>query len=359
MQFQDWSGAYRLFGKERINRKALFEPVLEAVEQMLAEGDPLVVMMDDTVLKKRGRKVHGTAWRRDPLGPHFHTNFVWGQRFLQLSAALPEGGCIGRARAVPIDFMHAPSASRPGKKASEKERAEYRRMQEGMKVGSVASKRLMELGRQASGRKIICAVDGGYTNKTMLRDIPGNAVLIGRIRKDAKLFAVPLEQEKRKGRRRWYGERLPTPEEMRQDESVPWRQVEAFGAGKLHSFDVKVMPCVRWAGTGERTVQAVIVRPLAYRPRKGARLLYRNPGYLICTDPDMPLDKLLQSYLWRWEAEVNFRDEKTVLGVGEAQVRTRASVEAVPALIVASYAFLLLAGIRSGGGNPPYHNEAA
>lgn len=28
--------------------------------------------------------------------------------------------------------------------------------------------------------------------------------------------------------------------------------------------------------------------------------------------------------LWRWGIEVNFRDEKTLLGTGEAQVRTAA-----------------------------------
>jgi hypothetical protein len=94
-------------------------------------------------------------------------------------------------------------------------------------------------------------------------------------------------------------------------------------------------------------VRVVVVRPLAYRPRKGAHLLYRNPAYLLCTDPDLPLDRLLQSYLWRWEVELNFRDEKTVIGVGEAQVRTKEAIEAVPAFIVAAYAFLLLAGTEN------------
>jgi hypothetical protein len=75
--------------------------------------------------------------------------------------------------------------------------------------------------------------------------------------------------------------------------------------------------------------------------------MYREPAYLICTDPNMALDKLLQAYLWRWEIELNFRDEKTVLGAGEAQVRTSSAVESVPAFIVASYAYLLLAGERN------------
>ena len=41
--------------------------------------------------------------------------------------------------------------------------------------------------------------------------------------------------------------------------------------------------------------------------------------------------------------ELNFRDEKTILGVGEANVRTPAAVKSVPSFIVASYAFMLLA----------------
>ncbi len=64
----------------------------------------------------------------------------------------------------------------------------------------------------------------------------------------------------------------------------------------------------------------------------------REPAFLICTDPTLPLDKVLQYYSWRWDTEVNFRDEKTILGVGQAQVRNPASNQNAPALAVAAYA---------------------
>ena len=60
----------------------------------------------------------------------------------------------------------------------------------------------------------------------------------------------------------------------------------------------------------------------------------------------MPLENLLQWYLWRWGIEVNFRDEKTDLGIGQAQVRNKNAVEKVPQLLVVSYAMLLLAQHR-------------
>lgn len=327
-----------------MDRQALFAPARETVVERLHPDEPLVVMMDDTLVRKRGRKVYGTGWKRDPLGPHFCDNFVWGRRFLQMSAALPDRECRGRARAIPVDFIHAPSPAKPRKKAGEQAWRDYRALQAQMKVSTIAAGKPWELRSQVAGKHIICSVDGGFTNRTVFRDVPVNTTLIGRIRKDAKLYAAPEPTERRRGRRSFYGSALPTPEEVRLDSSIPWRQVKAYAAGKTHDFDVKVMPSVRWKGTGARDVQVVVVRPLAYRPRKGAHLLYRNPVYLLCTDNALDLERLLQSYLWRWEIELNFKEEKTAIGVGEAEVRTRESVQSAPALVVAAYAYMLLAG---------------
>jgi hypothetical protein len=341
-QFSDWSAAYRLFERQRFDPDALFAPVRRKVVERLSPREPLVVMMDDTLIRKRGRKVHGTGWKRDPLGPAFCSNFVWGQRFLQISAAVRDLSGTGQARAIPLDLTHAPSPVKPSKKASAEAWEEYRIQQQGMKVSNVGATRLGELrerlDREDANRTLVVSVDGGFTNRTVFRKLPHNTVAIGRIRKDAKLFLPPREESvPRRGRRRW-------------DETVPWVSVKAFAAGTTHSFEIKTLAPVRWLGTGERDVRLVVVRPLAYRPRKGSRLLYRNPVYLLCTDPQLPLDQLLQSYLWRWEIELNFRDEKTVLGVGEAQVRSKEAVAAVPAFLVAAYAFLLLAGSDDSNG---------
>ena len=355
-QFTDWSAAYRLFERQRFDREVLFAPARREVVKSLEPQQPLVVMMDDTLLRKRGRKVHGAGWRRDPLGPPFCSNLVWGQRFLQISAALPEHGEIGRARGVPIDLVHTPSSRKPRKNAPAQEWDKYRQQQQATKVSRVGAARVSELRQrldadpQERGRRLIVSVDGGFTNRTVFREVPDNTVMIGRIRKDARLFRPPPSEEKpRRGRPRWYGEPLPTPEQIRQDDSIPWRSVEAFGGGKRHEFQIKTVSAVRWLGTGSRDARLLIIRPLAYRPQKGSRLLYRQPGYLMCTDPQLPLDQLLQAYLWRWEVEVNFREEKTLLGVGEAQVRTPAAVETVPTLITVAYSFLLLAGHKAQG----------
>ena len=94
-------------------------------------------------------------------------------------------------------------------------------------------------------------------------------------------------------------------------------------------------------------LRLVVIAPLGYRPRKNSKILYRKPAYLITTDVTSDLSRSLQNYVWRWGIEVNFREEKTLLGVGQAQVRIPASTGNVPAMIVASYAMLLLAALRN------------
>ncbi len=79
------------------------------------------------------------------------------------------------------------------------------------------------------------------------------------------------------------------------------------------------------------------------------RTLYRKPAYLICTDPNAPLDHVLQAYLWRWDIEVNFKEEKSLLGIGQAKVRHPSSAARVPALAVAAYGLLLAAAAEAFG----------
>jgi hypothetical protein len=191
-------------------------------------------------------------------------------------------------------------------------------------------------------------MDGGYTNKTVFRALAGDMVLIGRIRKDAHLYQKPDAQGPHRGRKRYYGADAPTPEQIRQDDRVAWQHIDAFAAGKMHTFDVKVVDGLRWKGSGDKDVRLVVIRPLAYRLTKNSKLLYRQAAYLICTDKDLGLERIVQSYVWRWEIECNFRDEKTILGVGQAQVRAEKSVESLPALQVAAYSYLLLAAFNTG-----------
>ncbi len=343
-QFADWTAHYDLYAQDRVNPHVLFQGVRSHVEALNGAQEPLTVALDDTILRKTGKLIPGAAYRKDPLGPAFNVNLVWAQRMIQFSAALPNPD--GQVRMIPIDFVDASTPRKPRKNEPEEIWAAYRESMKQRNLNQLAIDTLEQLQQERQGRPLRVLVDGSYTNARVLRNLPPNSVLIGRIRKDAHLNALPEVQEQ-KGRRRIYGENLPTPEQIRQA-PCPWQQVTVFAAGKNRTFDVKTIDRVRWRKAGNIDLRLVVIRPVPYRGPGGKRQ-YRQPAYLICTDPDLPIEELLQSYVWRWDIEVNHRDEKTLLGVGQAQVRNPLSAWSIPASAVAAYAMLHVAAVHAYG----------
>lgn len=352
-QFKDWSAAYRLFKGERMKLANIFGVVRKEVVLLQKTEDPYIYAhMDDTLLRKRGKKIHGTGWMRDPLGPPFASNFIWGQRFIQVSLSLLERETFGPSRAIPIDFKHCPPVKKPSKNATEQEVAIFRERQKKEKMSAVGIERIITLREELnkdgfSDKKLILSVDGSYTNETVLRKLPANVELIGRIRKDAKIYALPESRPAQKGRKRYYGDQLPTPEQIRQDATIPYQPIEAWAAGKMRTFDVKTVKDVRWRKSADKNLMLIIIRPVSYRLTKKSRLLYRNPAYLITTNQDIDLRLLIQAYIRRWEIEVGFRDQKTLIGCGQAQVREKVAVEKVPAFVSACYGLMLIASHTS------------
>lgn len=349
----DWSADYRFYSQDRFDEESLFGHVRSQLEQQLPKDQPLVVAMDDSLLRKTGPKIHGVRYVRDPLSPPFQVNLVRGLRVLQISAALPQGA--GKARMIPIDFEHAVMPAKPRKDADPQLWEQYKALRAKTNINVLGFKRISHLRQQldqtAPQRRLVVGVDGRFTNRTFLKEIPQRTVVLGRIRKDARVYRLP-EAQPVVGRKRKYGVPLPTPEAMLRDPAWPEQIVVAFAAGKKHRFKVKqVGPVVLRLDRAARPVQLLLIKPLRYRLTVGGRLLYRQPAYLMCTDPLLAIQEFLQEFLWRWDIEVNFRDEKTLLGVGQAQVRTEASNQNAPALGVAAYALLLMASVKTYGKN--------
>ena len=347
-QFHDWSADYRLYTRNRVEAEQLFEPS----RQWLCESQPgpIVTAMDDTRVRKTGRKVHGVKYMRDPMGPPFRVNLIRAQRFLQTSMACKKEN--GQARMIPIDWVHAPLPQKPKPNASKAQWRQYTAQSKACRISTVGAQRIHHL-RQwlnehgAQERRLWTCVDGSFTNGGVLKNLPENTTLVGRIRADAKLYHLPQEQPKAQGRKRVYGVQAPAPEQLRQDERVPWQHIEVFFGGKTRELRVKHLGPLRWPTAGANVnLQLLVLAPTPYRLSKTSKLLYRKPAYLICTDPEADLAEVIQYYLWRWDIEVNFRDEKTLLGVGDAQVRTPAAVQNVTGCAVATYAMLLVAAAQ-------------
>jgi hypothetical protein len=351
---KDWSADYKVFSRSKWEPRALFNPILEhAIAQ--EKLSTIVVSTDDTRLWRNGKHVPDAQWHRDPLGPPFQTNLRWGHRFLQASLVLPLylQDAESSSRSVPVRFEMAPVVKKPGKRASEQEKTDYRRLKKEKNLSTqfvALTQELREhLNQSGHCQKLMIQVgDGSFCNRTVLQqDWTGqNVSLVVRCRKDIVL----CRRAPGKGPR-FYGKTKFTPQEVRRrDSRARWQKATIFHGGCYREVRYKELTKIYWqGGAKKREVRLLVVAPVGYRTTKKGRQYYRQPAYLLTTDLTTPAIELLQAYFDRWGIEVNHRDEKEILGVGEAQVRNRQSVRKVPALLVAMYSWLILAGLQCYG----------
>lgn len=347
---KDWSADYKLFSRSPWEPRELFNPILEAAirKQNLKR---IVLSVDDTRVWRNGKKVPQTQWHRDPLGPAFQTNLRWGHRFLQASLVLPlhQGETPTSSRAIPVRWEMAPVVKKPGKNAEKAQVQEYEREKRKKNL----SHQFVDLGKELRGhlnqtghvdKRLFLVVDGSFCNQTVFAYDweENNVTLTARCRKDIVL----CKRAREKGPR-FYGKTKFSPEQVRtRDSLAPWQTAQIFHGGCSREVRYKEIKEVYWQGGAKKQpLRLLVVAPVGYRTSKNGRKYYRQPAYLLTTELETPAAILLQDYFDRWGIEVNHRDEKEILGVGEAQVWNEKSVTKVPALLVAMYSWLLLAGL--------------
>jgi hypothetical protein len=349
-QNRSWSAEYFLHSRCQWEPQQLFRPILKRALAYCPQR--LVgVAIDDTRLRKTGRSIPQAFYQRDPLSPPFHVNLVLGLRFLQASLLVPlhRIASVG-TRALPIRFQEVSRVKRPGKKATAEMKKQYR---QAVKQRNL-SRSFVEMGKQlrqeldqAGGRDKILVLtgDGSFCNRTCFGEIPERAVLLARARRDARLcFRAPA------GSRRFYGIETFTPEQVRQDDCRAWKTTKIFYGGKRRKIRYKEIAAVHWQrGAGQRPLRLIVIAPTPYRKSRSKKLYYRDPAYLLTSDLRSSLKQLLQIYFDRWQIEVNHREEKDTLGVGQAQLWNVTSVPKQPVLAVASYSALLLASLQAFG----------
>jgi hypothetical protein len=347
---KSWSGEYFLHSRVEWSPHALFEPMVREALQY-CPGRLVGVAVDDTRLKKTGRAIRQAQYHRDPLSPPFHVNLIWALRFLQASVLLPlHRSGPWSARGIPVRFEEVSSVKKPSRGAGEEAWKAYKQEVKERNLSRRFVQSMAELRQTfdhagAQKKVLVIGGDGSFCNRTVLSGIPDRVVLIARTRKDASLCFRASQ-----GDRRFYAKDKFTPDPVRLNESIPWRTTKIFYGGKRRKVRYKEVTGVLWqGGARKRPLRLFVIAATAYRKRNSGKLYYHHPAFLLTTMLEGSSRQLLQMYFDRWQIEVNHRDEKDTLGVGQAQMWNPVSVPKQPALVVASYSALLLAALKAFG----------
>jgi hypothetical protein len=181
--------AYRFFATARWSADQLGLVLLELIGATLIPADaPLVLAVDDTLWRRRGRRLHGAAWHHDGNGPGRHRP-AWGHRWVVVGAIvrLP---FVPRAVCLPI----LARLWLPG---------------QADRTPLVLARELVDLAVAHLGDRPVHLVgDAAYIGKP-LQGLPTQVTVTARLRCDAALYAPPPPRTGRPGRPRAKGDRLP------------------------------------------------------------------------------------------------------------------------------------------------------
>src|SRR3954451_6283275 len=282
---------------------AVWQALLAALTTLF---EPAVwhVVIDDTVVERVSAKAPGSLIHHNHGAKPNRSRFLRGQGWLCLAAVVEHGWRVG---AVPLMLRLVRRGTHRGKLRS----ARFLLRLLGPRLGRV---RVLLDAWFMRARLIEAALADGHT-------------VIGRVRRDLALYAVPRPpRRRRRGRPRKYGSRM-TPEKV---EALPVHRSARVLYGR---FEVVRYRSGRVAARflKGRVVRAVWVR-LERPDRPGEERL------LLCTDPDLPAPEVITSYAKRWAVEPLFAAMKHGWGLKDAWQQSRQVLMRWVTILAAGYA---------------------
>jgi len=272
------------------------------VEAFVPEGDPLVVGIDETLERRKGKRIVAKGIYRDPVrSSHSHFVKTSGLRWVCVML-LAEVPWASRGWALPFLCALAPSeryATEQGKR--HKPLTEW------------AWQLLLLVRRWYPEREIVAVADGGYAALRLLdrcRKLREPITFITRLRLDAALYEpAPPRRRGQIGRPRLKGERLPNLLVVAGDPHTVWKPTTLTG----------------WYGDQQRTVEAVSGTAVWHStglPAVPLRwVLIRDPEgefetqALLCTDLDAQPERIISWFVRRWQMETTFQEVRQRLGL--------------------------------------------
>jgi SRSO17 transposase len=302
--------AHRFFSRARWSVEQLGLRVADVVvERLLESGAPIVLAIDDTLLHRLGRRIHGAHWHHDATANAARKVSAWGNNWVVVGIVV-RLRFLERPVCLPVCFtLWRPKRAHIAKGKPDPERPSKPRLARRM-VDTIAAR--------YPGRIVHAVGDAGYASGAW-RGLPERVTMTFRVRKDAALYAPTPPRTGRRGRPAKKGERLPGLAAIAGDTAAAWQQITARRYGKTEQLQIRVRRCLWYEALNDTPCRLIVVRD----PDDPARFQLA----LITTDLDSTPAELIERYADRWSIEVCFEEAKHVFGVGQARNRVRAAVQ--------------------------------
>lgn len=314
-QFQKY---HRVLNRAKWSALAGSRRLLLALIDAFAPEGPLLMVLDDTIERRRGAKIAAKGIYRDPVrSSHSHFVKASGLRWLCLMLLAPIPWA-GRCWALPFCSALAPS-----------ERYYLERHRRPTKLTDRAHQLLRLVKRWLPKRSLVVVADSSFAALELLAAVRRQICVVTRLRLDAALYdpASPRAANT-PGRPRRKGARQPTLQAVLDDAATGWHTVTV----------------ARWYSQGARSVEIVSGTAVWYHSGMSVVplrwVLVRDPAgkfapqAFLCTDEAVTPEQILAWFVQRWQVEVTFEEARAHLGMEtQRQWSGRAIARTTPALL--------------------------
>jgi hypothetical protein len=289
------------------------------IKTWVPPGVALVLLIDDTLERRRGPKIKYKGWFRDPIRSTVkHVSTSLGLRWLCVALAVR---VPWSRRAWALPFILVPTLA---PKVSQKWGKPHR------SLVAWAEYLVVKIRRWQPDRPLILVGDGAFAAMALLQRCQRKhlrVTLVARMRFDAVLHQPPGPQPKSKpGPKPKKGVRLPNPQAYLDDPTTVWTEQEvAWYGGQRQRVEIATGQCLWYRrGLDPAPIRWVLVRCLEET---------FDPIPLLCADPAVAAPQIVEWFVLRWNIEVTFEEIRAQLGFETQRHWSDKAIErTVPAL---------------------------
>jgi hypothetical protein len=299
-RFTTW---HRFFNRDRWSALRLSGLLLLLlVAAFLDAADPLVILVDETLERRQGKRIAYQSWFRDPVRSEGARKVhCRGIRWL-CACLLVRVPWSARPWALPF-FVVPVLAEKLCQRLGKRPRSHI----------GWTQVLVTRLERWCPGRPIMVVGDGNFMAIELFERCPParcRTILVTRMRLDQALYAFPAPKPKgRRGRPPKKGARQMSPQERLTDPQTGWQWVTLSWYGRQRRVALATGVALWYTPRHDPVpIRWVLVRPLPHDPHPF------KPAALASSHPRLSAVEIVQRYLGRWNIEVTFAELRAHLG---------------------------------------------
>ncbi len=309
-----WTTPYAFMRKGRWSCQKVSQCLLDLVAQRLKIMDEIVVAVDDTLVKKWGKKFFGLGYYPDPTdkNPGHQKRRVLGHCWVVMALLWERGG---KWFAFPLSALLF---------VQEKFCPKGWEFKTKIELAAMMIKRF-----SWPARRLVLVVDNLYAKAKLagLEFDGKEVVLISRLRSNAALYELP-KRKNGPGRPPKRGKKF-SPQQLWLKRSKR-EKIKARIYGKTVTIEAFVGVMVPSATLGDKPILVIIF------PRRSGKKM----NVFFTTDVEMKPERALETYSGRWKIEELFREVKTAGGFGDYRQRSFTAIKRHANLCLVAYGLL-------------------